>query len=289
MSSETILFDAEWQEGGDEPRRRARGPAASGRRRLPDLPGVRPDPAGAGDAAGRGAHRRPGARKWCSTSRTTSTLGSPFFVMRRDRRHRAAGRHAVPDGELGHRGDRRAARAHGAARGRGARRGARRDATIRGRARVPPVPAIPVTRRCAATWPTSGTYYEWARDGMRFPLLERGVRLARRRTGPPRRTRASPCSAGATRAIGNMMFRDFEPVGVLDWEMAGVAPRELDVAWMIFLHRFFQDLCHGHGPARSAGHVPRENVAAHYAELSGPRARRPRLVHHLRRTPPRRS
>jgi aminoglycoside phosphotransferase (APT) family kinase protein len=44
--------------------------------------------------------------------------------------------------------------------------------------------------------------------------------------------------------IGNVMYRDFAPVAVLDWEMAGVAPREVDLAWMIFLHRFFEDLAH---------------------------------------------
>jgi aminoglycoside phosphotransferase (APT) family kinase protein len=42
--------------------------------------------------------------------------------------------------------------------------------------------------------------------------------------------------------IGNMMFRDFEPVAVLDWEMAAVGPREVDLAWMIYLHRFLDDL-----------------------------------------------
>ena len=42
--------------------------------------------------------------------------------------------------------------------------------------------------------------------------------------------------------IGNMMFRDFEPVAVLDWEMAAVGPREMDLAWMIYLHRFLDDL-----------------------------------------------
>jgi aminoglycoside phosphotransferase (APT) family kinase protein len=65
------------------------------------------------------------------------------------------------------------------------------------------------------------------------------------------------------------MFRDFEPVAVLDWEMAGVAPRELDLAWMIFLHRFFQDLC----PAMDLPGLPdmftRDKVASIYTELTG--------------------
>jgi aminoglycoside phosphotransferase (APT) family kinase protein len=42
--------------------------------------------------------------------------------------------------------------------------------------------------------------------------------------------------------IGNMMFRDYEVVAVLDWEMAEIAPPEVDVGWLCYLHRFFQDL-----------------------------------------------
>ncbi|MDF2823744.1 MAG: Phosphotransferase [Mycobacterium sp.] len=43
--------------------------------------------------------------------------------------------------------------------------------------------------------------------------------------------------------IGNVLYREFEPVAVLDWEMATVGPRELDVAWLIFAHMVFQELC----------------------------------------------
>jgi aminoglycoside phosphotransferase (APT) family kinase protein len=42
--------------------------------------------------------------------------------------------------------------------------------------------------------------------------------------------------------IGNVMYRDHRPVAVLDWEMAGLGPRELDVTWMIFAHKVFQDI-----------------------------------------------
>jgi aminoglycoside phosphotransferase (APT) family kinase protein len=38
------------------------------------------------------------------------------------------------------------------------------------------------------------------------------------------------------------MYDGFEPVAVLDWEMAGLGPREIDVGWMVFMHVFFQDL-----------------------------------------------
>ncbi|MFT4126092.1 MAG: phosphotransferase family protein [Gordonia sp. (in: high G+C Gram-positive bacteria)] len=42
--------------------------------------------------------------------------------------------------------------------------------------------------------------------------------------------------------IGNIMFDDFAPVAILDWEMATLGPRELDVSWLIFAHQVFQEL-----------------------------------------------
>ncbi|KZS81802.1 phosphotransferase family protein [Mycobacterium persicum] len=42
--------------------------------------------------------------------------------------------------------------------------------------------------------------------------------------------------------VGNVMYRDFRPVAVLDWEMVTLGPRELDVAWMIYAHLVFQEL-----------------------------------------------
>ncbi len=42
--------------------------------------------------------------------------------------------------------------------------------------------------------------------------------------------------------VGNVLYRDFAPVAVLDWEMVALGPRELDVAWMIYAHMVFQEL-----------------------------------------------
>src|SRR6478672_856653 len=111
-------------------------------------------------------------------------------------------------------------------------------------------------------------YYEWARDGLRFPLLERSFEWLDD-NWPVAADAAAPVLSWGDSRIGNMMFRDFEPVAVLDWEMAGVAPRELDVGWMIFLHRFFQDLCFDMGLPGLPEMFKPENVAAHYAAVSG--------------------
>ncbi|MBK7251104.1 MAG: phosphotransferase family protein [Gammaproteobacteria bacterium] len=39
--------------------------------------------------------------------------------------------------------------------------------------------------------------------------------------------------------IGNLLFEELTLTGVLDWEMATIAPREVDVGWFIFMERFF--------------------------------------------------
>jgi len=44
--------------------------------------------------------------------------------------------------------------------------------------------------------------------------------------------------------IGNILYQDFRPVAVLDWEMAGLGPCELDIAWLVYSHRVFQDIAH---------------------------------------------
>ena len=71
--------------------------------------------------------------------------------------------------------------------------------------------------------------------------------------------------------IGNMMYRDFEPVAVLDWEMAGLGPREIDLGWMIFIHRFFQDLAEQFGMPGMPDFMRTSDVAATYEALSGDR------------------
>jgi aminoglycoside phosphotransferase (APT) family kinase protein len=42
--------------------------------------------------------------------------------------------------------------------------------------------------------------------------------------------------------LGNVIYRDFEPVAVLDWEMASLGPREVDLGWMIFGHMVFEEI-----------------------------------------------
>lgn len=69
--------------------------------------------------------------------------------------------------------------------------------------------------------------------------------------------------------IGNMMFRDFTPVAVFDWEMAGIAPREVDLGWMIYLHRVFQRLLERAGLPGLPGFMEPADMAAAYEAATG--------------------
>ena len=61
-------------------------------------------------------------------------------------------------------------------------------------------------------------------------LVDRGhARLAR---GALARVRERPGPGMGRRPPGNILYDGFTPVGVLDWEMATVAPPEMDIGWM---------------------------------------------------------
>ncbi len=69
--------------------------------------------------------------------------------------------------------------------------------------------------------------------------------------------------------IGNVLYRDFRPVAVLDWEMATLGAREMDVAWMIFAHMVFQELAGLAGLPGLPGVLREDDVRATYQELTG--------------------
>ncbi len=114
-------------------------------------------------------------------------------------------------------------------------------------------------------------YYEWAREGETYPLIERTFEWLDAHRPPEGPT---VFNWGDAR-IGNMLYRDFEPVAVLDWEMATMGPAEVDLAWMIFLDRFFDELALRYEMQPIPGFMERDDMVATYEELSG------RTVEHL--------
>ncbi|NUK51395.1 phosphotransferase family protein [Streptomyces lunaelactis] len=110
-------------------------------------------------------------------------------------------------------------------------------------------------------------YYAWVVDGLpRSPLIE----SAFERLGAlwPKDDGDAVLNWGDAR-IGNIIYAGFEPAAVLDWEMAAYAPREVDLGWTIYLHRFFQDLTVGFGRRGLPDFLRRDTVELRYAQLTG--------------------
>lgn len=78
-----------------------------------------------------------------------------------------------------------------------------------------------------------------------------------------------PVLAWGDSRIGNVLYEDFRPVAVLDWEMATVGPRELDVAWIVFAHMVFQELAGLAGLPGLPDVMREEDVRSTYEELTG--------------------
>ncbi|WP_433602150.1 phosphotransferase family protein [Nocardia sp. CA-135953] len=111
-------------------------------------------------------------------------------------------------------------------------------------------------------------WYRWALadDGYPIPLIERTFDWLDAHW--PADPGPDVLSWGDSRP-GNILYDGFSPVGVLDWEMAGLGPRELDIAWVIFIHRFFQDLATRFDQPGLPDFLRRADVVAKYEETTG--------------------
>jgi aminoglycoside phosphotransferase (APT) family kinase protein len=58
-------------------------------------------------------------------------------------------------------------------------------------------------------------------------------------------------------------------VAVLDWEMAALGPRELDVAWLIYGHRIFEDIAGSMDLPGMPDFLRPDDVAGTYESLTG--------------------
>ncbi|KAA1428024.1 phosphotransferase family protein [Nocardioides antri] len=127
--------------------------------------------------------------------------------------------------------------------------------------------ATPLARNLAKT----RAWYDYAvaaaEGSPRSPLIERG--LAWLEANLPADAAGDPVLVWGDSRIGNVMYQDFAPVAVLDWEMATLGPREMDLAWMVFAHAVFQEIATMLGLPGMPDFLTSETVVATYQELSG--------------------
>ena len=69
--------------------------------------------------------------------------------------------------------------------------------------------------------------------------------------------------------VGNVLYENYKPVAVLDWEMATLGPREMDAAWMVFAHMVFQELAGLAGMPGLPDFMREDDVKATYAAATG--------------------
>ena len=118
-------------------------------------------------------------------------------------------------------------------------------------------------------------HLNWLRDWYGFavpdigtsPLVEQALTWLEDHF--PASSAGDPVLVWGDSRIGNVIYADFRPVAVLDWEMATVGPRELDVAWIIFAHMVFQELAGLAGLPGLPDVLREEDVRATYSRLTG--------------------
>ncbi|MEV0292865.1 phosphotransferase family protein [Nocardia sp. NPDC050710] len=115
-------------------------------------------------------------------------------------------------------------------------------------------------------------WYRWAltQDGFDIPIIDRAFAWLEEHW--PADPGPEVLTWGDSRP-GNIIYQGFEPAAVLDWEMAALGPRELDVAWVIFIHRFFQDIATKFDQPGLPDFLRRDDVVAEYERISGHRVR----------------
>jgi aminoglycoside phosphotransferase (APT) family kinase protein len=117
-------------------------------------------------------------------------------------------------------------------------------------------------------------WYEWAVEdagtdrGGRSPLIDRALGWLDD-NWPAADVPGNVVLSWGDARIGNVLYQDFAPAAVLDWEMAGIGPRELDLGWLVFAHRVFQTLAETFELPGLPDVLTEPDVRATYAELAG--------------------
>lgn len=266
MSSETVLLDASWEEDGEVVHRELVARIAPEDAAVPVFPSYDLDKQARVMADARAAAPSVPVPEVVLNEPSGDALGTPFFVMQR-----VAGR--VPPDVMPYNFDSWVKTASDAERatlqtsslGVLAALHAVDDPLTRFAYLEVDRPGDTAMRRQLAD---QAAYYDWAREGLHVPMIDRTFAWLEEHF-PADEGAAGLCWGDAR--IGNMMYAvdGFEPVAVLDWEMAVLAPPEVDLAWFAYLHTFFEDLAGVFGVDGLPDFLRLDDCATTYEALSG--------------------
>lgn len=109
-------------------------------------------------------------------------------------------------------------------------------------------------------------YYEWAREGRRFPTIERGFAVLQSHW--PTSEPEARIGWGDAR-IGNILFVGATPTAVLDWEMVALTPPAVDLAWMVYFAEHLQRSALRRDLPGIPGLLAADTALARYEHTSG--------------------
>lgn len=112
-------------------------------------------------------------------------------------------------------------------------------------------------------------WYQWAADELApSPLIDEAMTWLEANWPDSDHPDNMVLSWGDSR-IGNALYSDFEPTAILDWEMAAIGPRELDLAWSVVAHKVFQTIAELFELPGMPDFLKAEDVRQVYAEATG--------------------
>jgi aminoglycoside phosphotransferase (APT) family kinase protein len=109
-------------------------------------------------------------------------------------------------------------------------------------------------------------WYDWARRGRRFPVLDDALTCLEAGAGHA----SEPVLLWGDPRPGNMIFtEDLTVAAVLDWEIASIGPPELDLGWWLTMDEFARRGAEDH---ELDGFPSDAEIVSRYESLSGRRA-----------------
>ena len=97
------------------------------------------------------------------------------------------------------------------------------------------------------------------------PLIERGLDWLRRHWPEE----SAPVVSWGNARVDNVVYRGLVPVALVDWAAATLAPRELDLGSLIFVHRYLDEQAQASGLPGVPDFLRPADVASAYAEITG--------------------
>lgn len=105
----------------------------------------------------------------------------------------------------------------------------------------------------------------WGRSGQPLPIIDEAMSWLRAHQPDDAAANDLVLSWGDSR-VSNIIWQDFEPAAIIDWEMARLAPAATDVIWYRHIDRTMESATNS---SKLPGFLDLDDVVAHYEGRTG--------------------